>query len=60
MVKGSLQDLRQFLATESPLKIMKSAFYFMLEGHTIELSCITFQTVDPELSRTSSSTTFCV
>ena len=59
MVKGSLQDLRQFLATESPLKIMKNA-YFMLEGHTIELSCITFQTVDPELSRTSSSTTFCV
>ena len=26
--KGTLPDLRQFLATESPLKMMKNAFYF--------------------------------
>ena len=26
-VKGALSGLRQFLATESPLKMMKSAFY---------------------------------
>ena len=26
--KGALSDLRQFLATESPLKMMKTAFYF--------------------------------
>ena len=26
--KGTLSDLRQCLATESPLKIMKNAFYF--------------------------------
>ena len=25
---GALSGLRQFLATESPLKIMKNAFYF--------------------------------
>ena len=27
-VKGALSGLRQFLATESPLKMMKNAFYF--------------------------------
>ena len=27
-IKGSLSGLRQFLATESPLKMMKNAFYF--------------------------------
>ena len=27
--KGSLSGLRQFLATESPLKVMKNAFYFI-------------------------------
>ena len=26
--KGALSGLRQFLATESPLKMMKNAFYF--------------------------------
>ena len=26
--KGALSGLRQYLATESPLKIMKNAFYF--------------------------------
>ena len=30
-VKGALLDLRQFLATESPLKMMKNAFYFTLK-----------------------------
>ena len=27
-VKGALSGLRQILATESPLKMMKNAFYF--------------------------------
>ena len=27
-IKGPLSGLRQFLATESPLKMMKNAFYF--------------------------------
>ena len=27
-IKGALSGLRQFLATESPLKMMKNAFYF--------------------------------
>ena len=27
-IKGALSGLRQFLATESPLKKMKNAFYF--------------------------------
>ena len=31
-IKGSLSGLRQFLATESPLKMMKNAFYFTLEA----------------------------
>ena len=29
-VKGSISGLRQFIATESPLKIMKNALNFML------------------------------
>ena len=28
-LKGALSDLIQFLATGSPLKIMKNAFYFI-------------------------------
>ena len=28
--KGALSGLRQFLATESPVKMMKNAFYFTL------------------------------
>ena len=31
-LKGALYGLRQFLGTESPLKIMKNAFYFILEA----------------------------
>ena len=31
-LKGALSDLIQFLATESPLKIMKNAFYFILKA----------------------------
>ena len=27
-IKGALSGLRQFLSTESPLKMMKNAFYF--------------------------------
>ena len=30
IVKGAVSGLRQFLATESPWKIMKNAFYFIL------------------------------
>ena len=29
-VKGALSSLRQFSGTESPLKMMKNAFYFTL------------------------------
>ena len=32
ILKGALKGLRQFLITESPLKIMKSAFYFTLKA----------------------------
>ena len=32
MFKGALQGLKQFLITESPLKIMKNAFYFNLKA----------------------------
>ena len=28
VVKGAISGLRQFLATESPLKMMRNAFYF--------------------------------
>ena len=31
-LKGALSGLRQFLATESPLKMMKNAFYFTLKA----------------------------
>ena len=30
-IKGTLSGLRQFLATESPLKMMKNASYFTLK-----------------------------
>ena len=30
--KGAFSGLRQFLATESPLKMMKNAFYFTLKA----------------------------
>ena len=28
-IKGALPGLRQFLANQSPLKVMKNAFYFI-------------------------------
>ena len=31
-VKGALLGLKQFLTTESPLKIMKNPFYFNLKA----------------------------
>ena len=31
-LKGALSGLRQFLTTESPLKMMKKAFYFTSEA----------------------------
>ena len=33
--KEALSDLTQFLATESPLKMMKNAFYFALKTHHV-------------------------
>ena len=32
VIKGTLAGLRQFLATESPLKMMENAFYFTSIG----------------------------
>ena len=32
--KGSLSGLRQFLATESPLKMVKNGSYFTLKVHS--------------------------
>ena len=32
IVKDAVLGLRQFLATESPWKLMKSAFYFILKA----------------------------
>ena len=32
LVKGTISGLRQFLATESPLKIMKNTFDFTLKA----------------------------
>ena len=34
-LKGTLSGLRQFLATESPLKMMKNAFYFTSKAHFV-------------------------
>ena len=31
-IKGAVSELRQFLANESPLKVMKNAFYFILKA----------------------------
>ena len=31
-LKGALSSLRLLLATESPLKLMKNAFYFILKA----------------------------
>ena len=35
LFKGPLLGLRRFLATESPLKVMKNTFYFMLKVHFV-------------------------
>ena len=40
-IKGALSGLRQFLATESPLKMMKNAFYFTLKAFFV-LKIFTF------------------
>ena len=32
ILKGALEGLRQFFITESPLKMMKNAFYFTLKA----------------------------
>ena len=35
MLKDAFSGLRQFLAAESPLKIMKNAFYFTSKAHFV-------------------------
>ena len=40
-LKGALSGLRQFLITESPLKMMKNAFYFTLKALFV-LKILTF------------------
>ena len=45
IAKGALSGLRQFLATKSPLKMMKNAFYFTFKAFLVLkiykfLSCI--------------------
>ena len=40
-IKGPLSDLRQFLTTENPLKMMKNAFYIMLKAFFV-LDIFTF------------------
>ena len=32
VIKGALSGLRQFLATENPLKMIKNTFYFTIEA----------------------------
>ena len=32
VIKGALPGLRQFLATENPLKMIKNTFYFTIEA----------------------------
>ena len=32
LIKGALSGLRQYFATERPLKMMKNAFYFTLKA----------------------------
>ena len=34
-LKGALLCLRQFLTTESPLKMMKNVFYFTSKAHSV-------------------------
>ena len=34
-LNGALLGLRQFLATESPLKMMKNAFYIISKAHFV-------------------------
>ena len=38
LLKGALSSLGQFLAIESPLKMMKNAFYFTLKTLFVSLS----------------------
>ena len=34
-IKGALSGVRQFLANERPLKVMKNDFYFTLKAHFV-------------------------
>ena len=53
MLKGKLPCLTQFLATESPLKIMKNSFYFTLKALFVlkifKLSSLIFGHVEKRL-----------
>ena len=56
MLKGAVLSLRQFLLTESPLKVMKNYFYFMLKARLAHkifefLSCIFGHVKKPGLIR---------
>ena len=37
-IKGALSSLRRFLVTESPLKMIKNAFYFTLKALFVFIS----------------------
>ena len=50
--KGALSGLRQFLATESPLKMMKNAFYFTSKAlFVLKIFKILSQLFDPVSKR---------
>ena len=41
--KGTILSLRQFLAAESPLKMMKNAFYFTLKAlHVLKIFIVLY------------------
>ena len=43
LLTGALSGLRQLLATEGPLKMMKNAFYFTLKAlFVLEILCLNF------------------
>ena len=46
-IKGALSGMRQFLATESPLNMMKIFFYFFLKAlFALKISTVLFWTLD--------------
>ena len=47
MIKGALSGLRQFLATVTPLKIMKNAIHFIAKA----VFCSKDNSIKPELNK---------